>query len=72
MRQLFRRFTGKNPLEYINTKLLETANELLYKTELSISEIAEKCGFADARYFSRLYSNQFGVPPTYARKFTIG
>lgn len=72
MRRLFRSYTGKNPVEYIRSKRLEAARELIYKSDLPIADIAAKCGYDDPRYFSRLYSREYGVAPTYARKYTIG
>lgn len=47
-----------------NAIKLEHAAHLLSATELSIGEIAERLGFHDQNYFSRLFSKGYGLSPT--------
>ena len=62
-RRLFKELYGKSPTEYqLNIKLLK-AEDLLLTELYTISEIAEKCGFADANYFSRLFRARKGISP---------
>jgi transcriptional regulator GlxA family with amidase domain len=42
------------------------ASELLQHTELSMTEIASKCGFSDSNYFCRKFREMTGKSP---RKF---
>ena len=57
---VFRRKTGQGVAAFIRTKRLEEARRLLTQTDLSISEISERCGFADYNYFSRVFKKRFG------------
>ncbi len=60
--------TDKTPSRFIRSVRLHKAKELLQSTELNISEIAYDVGFSDPNYFSRSFSEEFGVPPVSLRK----
>lgn len=47
----FRREFGMTIFTYLNNKRLGQAERLLTETEMSISEVAEESGFADANLF---------------------
>ena len=47
------------------------AEDLLRRTDLSLAEIAEKCGFANAFSFSRSFRREHGIPPAAYRKQQI-
>lgn len=64
LRRLFRRFTGKTPIEYINALRLENARELLVLGKCGVTEAAIISGFASPGYFSRLFTHRFGYPPS--------
>jgi len=64
----FRKEFNDSPTNYINGRRIEKAKELLSNTELPISEIAYETGFQDSLYFTRLFKNKIGVPPTTYRK----
>ena len=49
--------TGKTTQQYIQTRLIEKAKELLSTTELSVSEIAYQLGFEHPQSFHRLFKN---------------
>ncbi len=57
--------------EYVRQKVLIASTEDLRKEHLSIKEIAEKYGFCDQFYFSRLFTAQFGISPSKYRKEQI-
>lgn len=59
----FRSITGTTPHQYLIQLRLERARELLLETTLSVGEIAERCGFQDAFYFSRCFRAHFGASP---------
>ena len=60
--------TGKTPSQFIRSIRLQKAIELLKTTDLNISEIAYQVGFNDPNYFSRSFSEEFGVSPNAIRK----
>lgn len=68
----FRRDCGVTVNEYIVSRRIDIARELLQYSELSVSEIASKCGFSDQLYFSRVFSARIGVSPTAFRKNPFG
>lgn len=49
--------------EYIETKRMEKAKEMLSKTDLSIAEIADKIGYSTPRYFSTRFKIYTGESP---------
>jgi YesN/AraC family two-component response regulator len=69
--QLYRKIkalTGKSTAVYIRSIRLQMAQGLLRTTSLTISEIAYRVGFEDPNYFSRTFSQEFGVAPSEMRK----
>lgn len=56
--------TGYTPKEYIKTKRIKRAAELISTTSMTISEIAICVGIDDPLYFSRVFKQQYGMPPT--------
>ncbi|MFK7810698.1 MAG: helix-turn-helix domain-containing protein [Saprospiraceae bacterium] len=63
----FKKEFNDSPTNYINNKRLEKAKELLTVTDLPISEVAYETGFQDSLYFTRLFKNKIGIPPTVYR-----
>lgn len=62
--QIFRRFMGRTPIEYVNTYRLKLSRDLLAETEKSVTEIALACGFNHLSYFSRIFFRTFGATPS--------
>lgn len=65
-RELERRmlkFLGRSPKEEIMRVQIERAKQLLTETDLPAAAIAEKCGFAQAKYFNRVFHTKVGLPP---------
>lgn len=61
--------TGENPSAYIQKIRLEKAQRMLkVKPDMSIGEIALKCGFEDFAYFSRVFKKKYGVMPSQYRR----
>lgn len=60
--------TGKSTTKFIRSLRMHHARQLLQKTDLHIAEIAFRVGYSDPSYFSRQFSEEFGQPPSYARK----
>ncbi|MEL6141994.1 MAG: ATP-binding protein, partial [Bacteroidota bacterium] len=59
---------GKTPSQFIRFIRLRKSKELLADASLNISEVAYDVGFADPNYFSRTFSNEFGVSPSEYRE----
>jgi AraC-like DNA-binding protein len=69
---LFKRVTGSSPQDYAINARLHEACVLLTNTSLSVSQIADRCGFRSAYYLSRLFSSRIGCPPSrYAERFQV-
>ena len=63
----FRAAIGLSPIEYQQQLRLELAATLLHNPDLTIDDIAQQVGFADARHFRRLWVRRFGAPPSASR-----
>lgn len=59
----FKSVTGVGIKEYIKISRIEAAKSLLVTTELSITEIAIKCGFNDSNYFAAVFKKLVGITP---------
>jgi AraC-like DNA-binding protein len=59
----FKKQTGLSVSSYINRMRIEKAVFLLEKTQLSIQEISDLCGFNDSNYFSNVFREHMGVSP---------
>lgn len=66
--QIFKAYLGRTPNDYLNSFRLEKGMELLKGSTMTITEIAEACGFSSASYFTEMFTKQKGVPPTAYRK----
>ena len=66
--KVFKQYTGKTLISYINHLRLEKAKHLLFHSELSITEIALEVGFHNTSYFIRKFQNENGVTPQKLRK----
>lgn len=62
--------TGLGIMEYVTRKRMYTAAGLLTKTRLHISEIAQKTGYPDNQYFSKVFKQNFGMSPREYRNKT--
>lgn len=61
---LFIKYEGISPKEYINRQRYAMACRLLTSTSLTVSEIAYATGFADVCTFSRFFAKGMGMSPT--------
>ena len=67
-RRLFTSYMKVSPLEYINTVRIQTACDLLQKTDAPVADIAHKCGFTTNSTFNRNFKQLMGVTPIEWRK----
>ncbi len=54
--------------DYINLTRVRRSLKLLSGSSLSMPEIAERCGFSDANYYTRTFRKIHGSTPTEYRK----
>ena len=59
----FKTATGKTLNEYLRELRLAESERLLRSTELSLPEIAERCGFYDSNYFGMLFRKRCKITP---------
>ena len=71
--QIFKEQMRTSPNEYLASYRLERAAELLRESKLSITEIANACGFGSSSYFAESFGKQKGCTPSeYRRKYNHG
>ena len=56
------------PMRFVNLRRVARAKQLIEQTELSLSDIAQKCGFGSLHYFSRIFKSFEGISPNEYRK----
>jgi len=63
---------GAPPNNLVRQRRILEAKRLLEYTALSVAEIAHRCGFRDAAFFSRAFKENVGKPPQqYRRSFEL-
>ncbi|MEM6321309.1 MAG: ATP-binding protein [Bacteroidota bacterium] len=60
--------TGKSTGQFIHTVRLHHALQFLQESNKSITTIAFDVGYNDPSYFTRLFTREFGQPPSYFAK----
>ncbi|TWJ17011.1 phospho-acceptor domain-containing protein [Bacteroides zoogleoformans] len=60
--------TGFSTSGYVLQMRLDKSKRLLASTEMSIGDIAFKCGFPEISYFSRIFKQTFQMTPSQYRK----
>ena len=63
-RKIFQRATGLSPVRFIQRQRIERACTLLHITSESVAEIAEKCGFSDLPFFTKVFKMWTSRTPT--------
>lgn len=61
--QVFRQELGCTPHEWLMRMRIEQARSLLRRPDLTLAEIAGRCGFSDQSHFTRTFSRRFGMSP---------
>lgn len=63
-RHAFKNEFGMSPQNYLIKVRLENAHEILSSTHgISITEVAETCGFSDTSQFSTMFTKHYGISP---------
>ena len=66
--KLFRQYTGKTLIEYINDLRLEKSKTLLLHSDASVTEVALECGFNNTSYYIKKFQQANGMSPHKFRK----
>lgn len=61
---LFNDYIGQNFIDYLTNLRIQSAKNLLKRTDLKIYEIADRVGYRDAYYFSTAFKKIVGINPT--------
>ena len=62
--RMFKSQTGTTPIEYVKRRRLREALLLLQESDLTVAEIADKVGWPDQFYFSKIFKSEIGMPPS--------
>ncbi|MFC3800479.1 helix-turn-helix domain-containing protein [Cohnella sp. GCM10012308] len=62
-RHLFKEETGVSPQQYLLSKRVERASDLLGNTDLSVSQVAIRSGFSTDAQFCKLFKRETGLTP---------
>lgn len=64
--------TGMTPASFIRSIRLKKAAVMLKSTDMNISEIADRVGFGNIKYFNKHFKDEFGMTPTQFKKESAG
>lgn len=64
----FKKIMGISPIKYVIQERLRQSQRLLLMKDLTISEIAMRCGYEDQFFFSKLFKQHIGIPPSEYRQ----
>ena len=67
----FRNSTGLAPHAWLLRARIESAKAMLRRREISMSDIATACGFADRSHFARVFARMAGISPGAWRKIAL-
>ncbi|WP_404299271.1 DNA-3-methyladenine glycosylase 2 family protein [Alicycliphilus denitrificans] len=68
LRRIFEAALGISPLQYLQTRRLLTAKQLLTDTRLPVTQVALASGFASVRRFNAAFCAHYGLNPTQLRR----
>jgi len=68
----YSKYMGSPPIDYLLSKKVSYAKDLLRYTKLSVKQISLEIGIENTAYFSRLFKNKTGLSPSQYRRLEIG
>ena len=69
LRRLFRQEYGLSPKQYLTHVRMDSARALLQAGLFSVRQVAQRCGFANEKYFATVFKAYTGLTPSqYAAK----
>ncbi len=66
--QIFLKEVGCSFAQYLNSKKMEVAKELILNTNMKMSDIAKEVGYSDISYFYRKFKQYYGTVPASLRE----
>jgi len=66
--RIFRRYTGRTPFSYLQHLRVRRSLPLLADPALSVTEVAERTGFAGASYYAEVFRRYMNLSPLQYRK----
>ena len=66
--QIFHTSFNSSVADYIRSKRISMAEQMIRSTAMQVSEIASNVGFYDYNYFSKVFHRKFGCSPREYRK----
>ncbi|WP_310551476.1 helix-turn-helix domain-containing protein [Paenibacillus glufosinatiresistens] len=64
----FKQVTGENLSDYLTRLRIDKAKSLIRHTDIRLSQVAERVGYEDEKYFSRVFKKATGLTPREYRK----
>jgi len=64
LQNIFRNWTGKSFLEYVESGRMTLARELLMKSEKTISQITRECGYSTENAFYKAFKRFYNMAPS--------
>ncbi|OWA33397.1 hypothetical protein B9G55_22255 [Saccharibacillus sp. O16] len=61
--KVFKRRLNASPMRVLAHVRMERAADDLHRYELSVQQVAERCGYPDAHSFGRVFKKHYGMPP---------
>lgn len=65
---LFTEVCGMTPHDYLVEHRINIVKNLLITADLSLSDIAERCGFKNQQYLTSVFKSKIGLSPTHFKK----
>ncbi|GLX67047.1 response regulator transcription factor [Paenibacillus glycanilyticus] len=66
--QIFKKDTGQTINDYMNAYKIDRAKELLADRGVKLVEVAARCGYNDAKYFTKTFKRITGITPSEYRE----
>lgn len=61
---VFKRYTGVTPYEYLLLQRIDRAASMLRRTDISVLNLAEECGFGSLANFNKIFKKVTGMTPS--------
>ncbi|PQP81704.1 AraC family transcriptional regulator [Paenibacillus sp. PCH8] len=68
LHRVFKRITGRTPVQYIQDKRITEARKLLENTTLTVTEIGRGVGIPNPAYFITVFRKHTGLTPAHYRE----
>jgi transcriptional regulator GlxA family with amidase domain len=69
--RLFAAWAGESPAAYVKRARIQRARRLLTEVDLSIKQVAARCGFRNPHHFSRVFRRIDGLTPSAYREAAL-